>query len=366
MKKIKSIFSIVLLLAVTISCTEESGISSDTSVSNTPATDLSKVFSISTDNTGEVIITPTGEGIVSFAVEYGDGSGEEVTVLPGSNTMHVYAEGSYTVTITATDIAGVQTTSTYPLVMVYRAPENLVITKSIAGSDLTVSAEADYANGFLVYYGDVENEVGTPMAVGETLPPHTYAAPGVYNLTVVALSGGAATTEATESVTIYAPFSLPITYESPIQNYSIGGTFGGVAVAKVANPFPGGINTTANVWQYTKPAGAESWSGTWTPLAAPDGVPINTSNGNKITVMVYASEAGKMLNVEIEQGSNGVPNQVLKMPITVANQWQQLVFDFGPNGIPAGTTFKQLVFRYNDAAAGAGEVIYIDNVTQTN
>ena len=68
--------------------------------------------------------------------------------------------------------------------------------------------------------------------------------------------------------------------------------------------------------------------------------------------------------MKIEQGSNGVANQVLKMPITVANQWQEIVFDF--SSVPAGTTFKQLVFRYNDAAKGTGEVIYIDNVTQTN
>ena len=246
----------------------------------------------------------------------------------------------------------------------YRAPENLVVTKVVEASDIIVSAEADYAKGFLVYYGDVPNEVGTPMAIGQTLAPHTYAGPGVYNLKVVALSGGVATTEKIEEVIIYAPFSLPITFENPIQNYGTGGTFGGVNIAVVPNPFSGGINTSTTVWQYTKPNGAETWSGTWTPLAAPNAVPIDTNNGNKFKVMVYATEAGKMLNLEIEQASNGLPNQVMKMPITVANQWQELVFTLDAS-VTAGTTFKQLVFRYNDSEKGKGEVIYIDNITQT-
>ena len=65
--------------------------------------------------------------------------------------------------------------------------------------------------------------------------------------------------------------------------------------------------------------------------------------------------------------TTGIPNQVLKAATTVANQWEELTFDFGALGtIPAGTEFKQLVFRYNDSADGVGEVIYIDNVRQTN
>ncbi len=363
MKTIKLIFSIVFLLAVTISCTDDSGIDPDASFSNTATSDVSNIFDISYDNTGNVRIKPAGAAVTLFTVALGDNTGGLVTLNPGTSIVHSYAEGTYTVTINAQDIAGVITTSTYPLAVKYRAPENLKLTKAVEGNDVIVSATAEYARGFLVYYGDVPNEVGTPMAIDEILAPHTYSGPGVYNLKVVALSGGTPTSEVIDPIVIYAPFALPITYENPIQNYGIGGTFGGVNVAVIDNPFSGGINTSAKVWQYTKPSGAEVWSGTYTPLALPNGTPININDGSKIKVMVYATEAGKMLNLEIEQGSNGVANQVLKMPITVANQWQELVFDFGTT-IPAGTTFKQLVFRYNDAAKGTGEVIYIDNVTQ--
>lgn len=366
MKKIKLLISFVLLQTLAISCTDD-GLSDDLSfIESSEPTELSNIFDISNDNSGNVKITPTGEGVTEFMLELGHGDLGLLSLSPGNSLTHSYPEGSYTVTIISKGITGIEVEKTYPLELTYRAPENIVINKNIEGSNLTVSATADYANGFLVYFGDVTNEVGTPMAVDQTLPPHTYSGPGVYNLKVVALSGGSAQSELMEQVTIYAPYSLPITYESSIQNYNIGGTFGDVIVAQVANPFPGGINTSATVRRYTKPVGAPSWGGTWTPLSTPNGTPININNGSKIKVMIYATEVGKMLNVEIEQGSNGVANQILKVATTVANQWEELVFDFGSLGIPAGTTFNQLVFRYNDSADGTGEIIYIDNVQQTN
>ena len=55
---------------------------------------------------------------------------------------------------------------------------------------MTVGATADYAHSFLVYYGDVTNETGTPLALGATLPAHIYPAGGPFDLRVVALSGG--------------------------------------------------------------------------------------------------------------------------------------------------------------------------------
>ena len=370
MKKIILSFAILSLLAAT-SCSTPDGIDSDTSSLNTvAAANFDRIFDISTDNSGLVKITPIGEGISSSDVIFGHGSTDPVTVNPGQFVTHNYPEGSYTVTIISRDLAGNETTNTYPLQITYVAPANVNVAQSFAGTTLTLTATADFANGMTVTWGDGGlGEAPTTMSgsLGGTFtsPSHTYA-PGVYTLTVTALSGGAATTTVTYPIIVYAPYSLPITYESPIQNYGIGGTFGGVSVAVVANPFPGGINTSANVWRYTKPTGAAFWSGTWTPMASPNSVPINIDNGNKIKVMVYSTEVGKMLNVELEQGTNGVPNQILKVASTVANQWEELVFDFGPNGIPAGTTFNQLVFRYNDVTDGLGEVIYIDNVTQSN
>ncbi|MFV8360048.1 hypothetical protein [Flavobacterium sp. LS1P3] len=365
MKKIKLIFSFILVLLVAISCTVE-GISDDTALLGTESSaNLNKIFDISTDNSGKVTITPTADGAVSFKVEYGHGTVSSVKVAPGASTTHVYPEGKYTVKITATSISGATTEQTFPLDVVYRAPENLAVTLNKNIHNLKVKAKADYAKSYLVYFGDVPNEVGTPLATdGEVA--HDYAVAGTYNVKVVALSGGAAKTEKTTPTIIYNAYGLPITYELATQNYGVGGTFGGISTAVVANPFPTGLNTSATVWKYTKTTGAETWSGTYSTLDSP----IDFATGNKIKLLMYATEVGKNLNVELEWAVGGTPANgvaVLKVANTVANSWQELVFDFSTiAAIPANAKFTQLVFRYDDSAKGSGEVIYIDNIRLTN
>ncbi len=109
MKKIKLIFSFILVVVVAVSCTVE-GISDDTALLGTESSaNLNKIFDISTDNSGKVIITPTADGAIYFKVDYGHGAIVPVTVVPGAITTHFYPEGKYTVKITATSIAGVAT-----------------------------------------------------------------------------------------------------------------------------------------------------------------------------------------------------------------------------------------------------------------
>lgn len=361
----------VFSLVMTTSCSTPDGIDSDLSaVDSTNPGNYNKIFDMSVNNSGLVKITPIAEGVTRSEVSFGHGAGNPASVFAGGFTTHNYPEGNYTVSITSYDAAGNSATNDYPLTVTYVAPTNLTVNQNFAGTALTLSATAFGANGMQVTWGDGgSGEVPTAMtgSLGNAFnsPSHNYA-PGVYTLTVTALSGGAATTTATYPITVFAPYSLPITYESPIQNYGVGGVFGGVSTAVVANPFPGGLNTSATVWKFTKNVGAEVWGGTYTPIAAPNGVPINITDGNKFKILVYSTEVGKALHFQLEQGSGGFPNTGIDVVSTVANQWEELTFDFGSAGIPAGTTFGQIVFQYNLSGGGAGEVIYIDNVRQSN
>ncbi len=366
MNKIKILYSTIILL-VAISCTKDEGISDDLSFLNTAASaNVNKVFNISNDNSGNVKITPLGEGVSSFTVNFGHGTGTAASavVRPGNSVTHAYPEGSYTVTIIAKDIAGKETTTTYPLQVTYRAPENIEISTSADVHTLKVKAKALYAASYLVYFGDVPNEVGTPLAAGAEVS-HTYASAGTYNVRVVALSGGAARSEKTTPVTIYDAFGLPITFELPTINYFFG-TFGdNQQFATVANPNPSGLNTSANVGRFTR--GNQSWSGTYSPL----NTPIDMAAGKKLKVLAYNPNPaliGKALNIELEGGSSiadGVA--VLKTAFTTSNVWEELVFDFGTiPAIPANEKFKQLVLRFNDASDGAGAIIYLDNFRLTN
>ena len=132
MKNIKLIFSFVVLLAVTISCSVPDGIDQDTNIYTNSPSGLAKIFDITNDNSGNVTITPTGVGVSSYVVKFGQGSGSAsyAVVAPGYSTIHSYPEGSYTVTIDAYDIAGKITTTTYPLTLTYRAPVGLKVSTS--------------------------------------------------------------------------------------------------------------------------------------------------------------------------------------------------------------------------------------------
>ena len=249
MKKITVICSFVFLLLVASSCNKKDGIDKDLSFLGTAAPgNADKIFNISNDNSGRVRITPTGDGISTFLVAYGHGtgSGASATVMAGDNTVHIYPEGSYTVSITASDISGRQTTTTFPLTLTYRAPENLTVDINQSVHNLKVKASADFAASYLVYFGDAAGEAGTPLAKGAEVS-HNYAAAGNYNVRVVALSGGVATLEKITPVMITDPFGLPITFENQFINYFFG-TFGdGQQFIKTANPNPSGINTSVTV-----------------------------------------------------------------------------------------------------------------------
>ncbi|MGE5519079.1 MAG: hypothetical protein ACM3VS_04055 [Candidatus Dadabacteria bacterium] len=369
MKKTKLYIALFAIIGF-MGCAKD-GIDSDTSFLSTSKTsNTSKIFDITNDNSGIVKITPLGEGASSFVVKFGHGTGTAAsqTVTPGNSASHAYPEGSYTVTIDSKSLAGEVSSASYPLQLTYRAPENIVPTINATAHTVKVKATALYATGgFMVYFGDVPNETGTPLAAGAEVS-HTYAAAGSYDIKVVALSGGAAKAEVITPTIIYDPFGLPITFESPYIKYFFGTFGGGQGFATVANPNATGLNTSAKVGKFTR--GWEWWSGTYSPL----NVPLDMSAGKKIKVLVYNPDpalVGKKLNVELESGSslsNGVA--VLKVPLTTSGAWEELVFDFGTiAAIPSTEKFNQLVLRFNDAAdgaAGIGQVIYVDNFRQTN
>ncbi|HEV8283045.1 MAG TPA: PKD domain-containing protein [Chitinophagaceae bacterium] len=366
MKKITTIFSLLALIAGLIGC-QKDGIDDDTSFLNSATTaNNGKVFDISNDNSGNVKITPTGEGASSYLIKFGHGTGTaaQAEVKPGFSATHAYPEGTYTVTIVSKSLSGKESSADYPLQVTYRAPENVTVTITKDVHLIKVKATALYAASFLVYFGDVQNETGTPLATGAEVS-HTYSAAGTYDVKVVALSGGAAKTEKITPVIIYDAFGLPITFDLTTINYFFGTFGGGQQFAVVANPDPTGLNTSAKVGKFTR--GYESWSGTYSPL----NTPIDMAQGKKIKVLAYNPDPaliGKKLNVELEAGSsiaNGVA--VLKTAFTTSGAWEELEFDFSTiAAMPATEKFKQLVLRFNDSVNGAGAIIYVDNFRQTN
>ncbi|MEO5889463.1 MAG: hypothetical protein ABIQ31_04380 [Ferruginibacter sp.] len=367
MKKVTIICSLAVLLAMLQGCGKRDGIDDDLSFLSTATTaNNGKIFDISNDNSGNVKITPTGEGASSYVVNYGHGAGAPASAVvnPGNSTVHSYPEGTYTVIINSTSLSGQVSTTNYPLQLTYRAPLNLAVTTTQSAHNLKVKATALYAASYLVYFGDVTNETGTALATGAEVS-HNYAAAGNYNVKVVALSGGAAQSQTITPIIVTDPFGLPIDFDMTTVDYFFGTFGGGQQFATVNNPNASGLNTSAKVGKFTR--GFESWSGTYSPL----NTPIDMSMGKKIRVLAYNPDPaliGKKLNVELEAGStisNGVA--VFKTAFTTSGAWEELVFDFGAiPAIPATEKFRQLVLRFNDGTDGSGAIIYVDNFRLTN
>ena len=207
MKNIKYI-AILLFVAVLSSCSAENDLL-DVDALGAP-TNISALTTVTQDNTGNVTFLPRGEGVSQYEITFGDGTAAPAFVSPGSTVTHKYKEGVYQSKIVATTLNGKKTESTQVVTVSFLAPINFVPTITI-GSNLSieVSAKADLETFFQVYYGDVVNEVPVDFMEGE-VKTHTYAIPGTYQVRIVALSGGAATVQSTQSVVITNLFAAPV------------------------------------------------------------------------------------------------------------------------------------------------------------
>ena len=92
MRILKNFLGLFLLTTLIISCVDENETNSDFIGTISEPTNISALVSITQDNTGLVTITPTGEGVVTFHVDYGDGSDISGSINPGNSTDHFYME----------------------------------------------------------------------------------------------------------------------------------------------------------------------------------------------------------------------------------------------------------------------------------
>ncbi|NJB85866.1 hypothetical protein GGR26_001634 [Lewinella marina] len=322
--------------------------------------ELSLDFSITPDNTGTTTIRPGGRGVTSFSVDFGDGGSAPVTLAPGASITHVYPEGVYTVSLEAMNINGETTSYSEELTVSFQAPENLEVTVvPTPGNPLSidVSATADLETNFLAYFGEDPDEEPVSFQEGETVS-HEYAATGTYEVRVAALSGGSARVEDTVTVTIDNPVLLPLTFEDPTKTYTFIG-FGGATAEVVDNPDASGINTSARVGKLTKSQGSEVWAGTVFEL----GAPIDFSETQQLSMKVWSPQAGISVLLKLENATDGDIFAEVTVNTTVADQWEELTFDF--SGADLGQSYSKLVLFFDFGTAGTGADYYFDEVALT-
>ncbi|HMO61370.1 MAG TPA: hypothetical protein PKC39_00555 [Ferruginibacter sp.] len=363
MKLVQYFFSILFLLAIAPGCKKQKN--DDVSFLKTDAAPkaLSALFTITQDNTGLVTITPNGEGISFFEVYYGDASTTPVEILPGKNVQHVYAEGVYTVKIVGHSITGKITEATQQLTVSFRAPEDLDFTAEVDASNnfkVNIAASAQYETFFKVYFGEDPNEVPVSFLEGETIS-HVYASTGVYTVKVIAYSGGAAVTELTKTITIADPVLLPLTFESPTLNYSFV-NFGGGDASVVANTQQNGINTSARVGRMIKNA-PEGWGGSFISLSEP----IDFSANKIFRMKVFSPRVGARVLLKVENATDGAISFEKEATCTVANTWEDLVFDY--TAINTANAYHKVVLIFELGTPGDGSANFtflFDDIRLTN
>ena len=355
MKILKFAFSF-LFASLVIGCASNDDIFEVVEAIDGPS-NISAVFTITQDNSGLVSITPIGDGAATFDVFFGDGSEEHEEVITGESISRVYTEGNFDVRIVAAALNGKTAEAIKPLVVSFRPPENLevTITNDPANNfQVNVSATAEYAIAFDVYFGDVTDEEATPLMLDETIS-HVYNEVGDYEIRVVALSGGNATLEYTETITILNPLLLPIDFEDPTLNYAFN-DFGNVISSVVTNPDQSGMNTSATVGQSIKPTGAEVWAGTFLQLDEP----IDFSSLQNIKVNVWSPVSGVVVKMKIENATD--PNIFAEVDITnsTASAWETLTYDF--SGADLSQEYHRVVLFFDFGTPGNDTTYYFDDI----
>ena len=157
------------------------------------------------------------------------------------------------------------------------------------------------------------------------------------------------------------PLELPLDFEAGASTYPSFNFDGGTATV-VANPVSGGINTSASVGKMVKNAG-QVWGGSFLTLSSP----MNFSTNKVFRMKVYSPRVGAKVLLKVENSANSGQNYEKEVTTSIANAWEDLVFDY--SGINASNTYDRIVLIFELGSMGDGSsnyTFYFDDIRLTN
>jgi len=140
--------------------------------------------------------------------------------------------------------------------------------------------------------------------------------------------------------------TLPLDFEATNLDYTFTG-FDGGEVTVIDNPQSSGINTSTKVGQMVKNAG-QPWGGSWIALKEP----IDFTMGKTIKMKVFSPRVGAKVTFKVENISNGGINLEKEVATTVANEWEELSFDFSI--IDVEQSYQKVVLIFDNGTMGDG------------
>jgi hypothetical protein len=360
MKNIKFIISLFVITAF-FGCSSENSLV-DLDAISAPA-NISALATITQDNTGKVTFFPNGEGVTRFEINYGDGTTESGYINPGESISHTYKEGVYEVKITGFTLNGKRTEATKTVTISFKAPENLTA-EIIKGSNLsvTVSAKATFETYFQVYFGDVTDKIPVDFMEGDVIS-HTYSAAGTYVVKVVALSGGKATTEKTETIQVTNLTAAPtptLAASNVISMFS--DAYTNVTVDTWRTDWSSAILTDLDIaGNATKKYSALNFVG-----IEATSKPINASAMTHFHTDIWSSDLTQFKVKLVDFGANGVfgggddVEHEITIPSPAKEAWVSIdipLSDF--TGLTTRSHIAQLIFV---GAPSGATTVYVDNV----
>jgi hypothetical protein len=364
MKKIKIIYKALIVLFIINACTENENL--DYLENIAPPSNVLAVYTIAQDNTGVVILTPTAESAISFNIFFGDASTEPVKIEQGGNVAHTYTEGTYDVTIVAYNSVGKTTENIQPLVVSFKAPQNLVVTAendAAVSKQVNVSATAEFAVSYDFYSGEIG--VTQPVAtanIGEALN-YKYETPGTYDIKVIVKGGAVETTEYTASFEVteilapMVPAPSPRTRDAADVVSIFSDKYTDVTLNEVPTEWSqGGLETVSiednNVWKLTN----LDFIGMVTNYD--NGVDVSSMEKMHIDYWVPEGITNELLVKIVNTVDGG--EAVASLGTTVGGSWQSIEVDmtaFDGGNLSNKNKITQILI---DADVLEG-VVYIDN-----
>jgi len=129
----------------------------------------------------------------------------------------------------------------------------------------------------------------------------------------------------------------------------------------VANPDPSGINTSATVAKFTALQSGQPFAGVESMHGADIGTFSLSPDNAFVTVWVWKSVISDV-GVKFATGP-GASTGEIKVPNTLINQWEQLVFDFtGVIDAPSSTDIDQIIVFPDFNARTSDNIIYFDSI----
>ncbi|MDF1697503.1 MAG: hypothetical protein P1U56_16790 [Saprospiraceae bacterium] len=118
---------------------------------------------------------------------------------------------------------------------------------------------------------------------------------------------------------------VTIDFECEGPEYTVFGELEGtISINAIENPVSGGINTSDLVVEVIQTAGLEPWAGFFFDLSEK----VDFSTYQAVKVSVYSPAAGQMINLKLEDSTDGSIAKEVSATTTVGNEWEELSFDF--------------------------------------